>query len=46
MMNFSWLKLLNMKLKHRAKLNTGRLISKLSLLLLNKAKAKGFDKIK
>lgn len=42
LLSFSWLKLVNMKHNHQSKINTSRLISKLSLFLVNKVKAAAF----
>lgn len=46
LMGLCWGKLASLKFKEKSKLNTSRLLSKLSLLLINKAKLGAFNKIK
>lgn len=45
-MSLAWLKLVNIKYHSQTKINTGRLISKLSLFLINKVKSSAFESLK
>lgn len=46
LLNFAWIKIMNVKRRYQSKLNTSRLLSKLSMLLLNKTKLYVFNQIK